>query len=897
MNPPVSNSIKRFLALASLAAFLAAGASSSLSAETNLEPGAISIDGKLQLDYYYHRTGDKWDANPSGYKGTNYKHTYSANITTSAAWSGTFGETLFLNFGARPYENLSGDFGFEFIGDYSDRYWMPLNYEHRMKADALNASWTRADVKYSAEWWDVRYFRGAGHYNWNYEGDLFGLFPEQFETAKYLRLTGRPVPEGIEANMEGSAGKFTLFHGPELIWDYKNATYAKYNFFISRVNTTVLYADHIIPYGDPDERMRSFEISSKINLFQRPLEMGVLYRPFRLDRAYDYVEDVGAGNGDYGSQYKKKSGITASGDAVGYSVKYGLGYNPIFNDITLKYKYQGISAGNLQETSFSAYRKLTRSLLGSLDGAFRKPVLGPIPLLYEGTSSNLGPALFEPRGPSSPFWVDWDNREATKYSLVLTYDPTPDTWFYQYEPNLPDEWNLSPNENAAFSCAARYTLAKYNTTTDRLYYYDSYGSVVWEAADAAGAWATDNYIGYFTLLGKILKGRTSMLVDFGFGDQLAKSSYAYRTATTKEKAITNSFTSGLTFGYKPYKLKLRYGQDVWGPEEWHQTFGQTFDKLYQVDITRDFGEYINLGVGYTGAREEDLKYFAEELGDYDEIHCCLTIAFGPLVGYFGTKPADGDGGKLIGEAPPQDNIPPQARMKITRAEFTPGAEGAEELPIELFATDENGISKWAVTITDQNDKLVKTIAGAGDPPYSVDWDGTDDVYQKTVPEGKYNILFEAFDTNDNSSKADPATLSVVIPPKVVVREVTKEVTVTETDRGLKVSLTSNVLFDSGKSKLKPSAGKALLEVVKILAAYPDNKISVEGHTDNIGSVKTNQKLSEERAKSVADFLKSKGVHEDKISIKGLGKEKPAASNSTAAGREANRRVEVIILKK
>jgi outer membrane protein OmpA-like peptidoglycan-associated protein len=894
MNPAGLTLVRTLLLTAVFAVFLVIYTPLTCAAAQELDPGTFSIGGELQLDYFYHKTGEKWDAFKTGYKNTNYNYSYTPSISTSPAGSGSFGETFLLNVGFRPVDALTADLGFEFIGDYADRFWMPLNYENRMKADALSGSWIRADIKYDQDWWSLRYFRGTGHYNWSYEGDLFGLFPEQFETDKYLRLTGRPIPEGVELNMKGSAGTLTVFQGPELIWDYKNGTYAKYNFDISRAEMALIYTDHIIPWGDPNETMRSFELSSRVKVLDNPLGIGILYRPFRLDRSYSYLDEVAPGTGDLGSKYVKKTGVTSSSDALGAAVSLDLKPGFIVNGLTLKYKYEGLVAGDMQEYGGYAYRKLSRSWMGSLDAIYRKPLYGPIPLIYEGTAADPGPALFVPRGPADPFTVNWDNREANILSFVFTFDPTPETWFYKYQPNLPEEWNLNPNENAKFSFAARYKLSKYYTTTDRLYYFDSLGNVVWEDPLVEGAFATNNYIGYFDVIGKLLAGKLGVLFTVGFGDQLAGSSYAYIQSNLRP--ITDSFTSGLTFLYSPYKLKLQYGENVWGPEEYERTFGEAFDQLYQADIIRDFGNSISAGVGYVGARNGNHKYLAPDLGEYDEIHCYLTLSFGPGVVYFGSKPEEG--GKLTGQAPPKDTTPPLVSMKIGQDRFSPGVEGdfGPKLPLELFATDENGIAGWNVTVSDQNNRVVKTISGIGEVPFSVQWDGTDDIYGKTVPDGKYSIRFEAADTYDNKSQTDPKEIETYIPPKVVVREVTKEVKTIETERGLLVTMTSSVLFDSGKSKLKPSADNALKEVVKILNAYPDNKISVEGHTDNIGSAKFNLKLSEGRARSVAEFLTANGISKDRIDIKGFGKNKPVASNSTAVGREENRRVEVIILK-
>jgi outer membrane protein OmpA-like peptidoglycan-associated protein len=100
-------------------------------------------------------------------------------------------------------------------------------------------------------------------------------------------------------------------------------------------------------------------------------------------------------------------------------------------------------------------------------------------------------------------------------------------------------------------------------------------------------------------------------------------------------------------------------------------------------------------------------------------------------------------------------------------------------------------------------------------------------------------------------------------------------------------------FDFDKATLKPD-GKALVDnAVKVMKDKPDLKVSVEGHTDSIGSEAYNQKLSERRAKSVRDYMVSQGIDASRITTRGFGKSKPVASNDTAEGRADNRRVEII----
>ncbi|QEE27845.1 OmpA family protein [Terriglobus albidus] len=118
-------------------------------------------------------------------------------------------------------------------------------------------------------------------------------------------------------------------------------------------------------------------------------------------------------------------------------------------------------------------------------------------------------------------------------------------------------------------------------------------------------------------------------------------------------------------------------------------------------------------------------------------------------------------------------------------------------------------------------------------------------------------------------------------------------TTQETARGLIVNM-SDVLFDTGKYTLKPDTKVALAKVSGILMAYPSLKVQVEGHTDSVGGDDYNQKLSENRAGTVAGFLTTEGVPQDNVTAKGFGKTRPVADNTTAQGRQQNRRVELVV---
>ena len=115
----------------------------------------------------------------------------------------------------------------------------------------------------------------------------------------------------------------------------------------------------------------------------------------------------------------------------------------------------------------------------------------------------------------------------------------------------------------------------------------------------------------------------------------------------------------------------------------------------------------------------------------------------------------------------------------------------------------------------------------------------------------------------------------------------------ETARGLIVNL-SDVLFDTDSANLKPGAREKLARVSGILAAHPGLKLEVEGHTDSVGTEEYNQRLSERRAESVRSYLVAQRIDPASVVTLGLGETTPVASNDTAAGRQQNRRVEIIV---
>ena len=142
--------------------------------------------------------------------------------------------------------------------------------------------------------------------------------------------------------------------------------------------------------------------------------------------------------------------------------------------------------------------------------------------------------------------------------------------------------------------------------------------------------------------------------------------------------------------------------------------------------------------------------------------------------------------------------------------------------------------------------------------------------------------------NENQAVSDKAAMRAQLS-----EQLNKVLQTRDSVRGLIVSM-SDVLFDTGKFSLKPGAREKLAKVAGILIAYPTLNIEVGGYTDNVGGEEMNQQLSENRAGAVRDYLVKQGVATGSVSAKGFGNASPVASNDNSAGRQENRRVELVV---
>jgi outer membrane protein OmpA-like peptidoglycan-associated protein len=229
-----------------------------------------------------------------------------------------------------------------------------------------------------------------------------------------------------------------------------------------------------------------------------------------------------------------------------------------------------------------------------------------------------------------------------------------------------------------------------------------------------------------------------------------------------------------------------------------------------------------------------------------------------------------------------DNTPPQSQVDAEPKLLKPGSSDSLLIPatFTFFARDRNKIAKWQFLLWDKNKKVYYNIGASGEPPLSVIWDGKspDGDYVQTGEIYHYSLI--TYDTVGNKSQTKPQSQVVLL-------------------REIKLTFSSDAIFDPGQADVKITAYSILKDMKKVIAQHPESEIIVSGYTDNIQprgiKYKDNVELSKARADAVKFFMVNLlSMNGSIIRTEGMGEMNPVATNDTLEGRLKNRRVEITI---
>lgn len=229
-----------------------------------------------------------------------------------------------------------------------------------------------------------------------------------------------------------------------------------------------------------------------------------------------------------------------------------------------------------------------------------------------------------------------------------------------------------------------------------------------------------------------------------------------------------------------------------------------------------------------------------------------------------------------------DSTPPKVDISYEPKLFSPDADGENDiLTISPTIEDNHSIKHWELNIYAPAGYVFKTFKGS-DVPQELKWDGIGANNELVESAADYFMELAATDKTGNSAKTKRVKLPI-------------DVLVMVTERGLKIRI-SNIEFAFDSAKLTGKAFPILNRVVEILNKYERYNVLIEGHTDDIGEEQYNLKLSEARAKSVLDYLASKGIDKKRLTSRGMGETSPFLPSTSVENRRRNRRVEFLLIK-
>lgn len=612
-----------------------------------MEPGTLRISNELQFENILHATRPRWTVQDQG-----VNKVYSRSADENPPWKAEWGQRLYTDVAAQISESMRGRFLLEVQGEYADRFWRPINYEHRASRRSEHVFFREAEGKIEKENWYLSGFSGVEHADWRGHGDFFALYPESYPKQGYMgssayfgihprrydqnhffNVSDRQVPRGGELGGQWRNIRGAVAYGSELTWGYNDSFFGRVTLPFRESALTVVYQDKDAPYAeDNDQRDRAVAGSWEFPFgVSNVLTLGTIFRPYRSGETYVTAESVGAGAGIQGSNWALGQSRAKDKDGLGYRARYQV--EPEFWGRLWAYAidltYLDILAGNKEQIDLDAGTFVTSLVRFDTRFTYRRPVEGPVPFLYEGTPNNIGNVVSSPRGQESPFRVDWTNREAAFVLATFQINPSPYSSLFLYDPHQIARWNLKKQNEPHYSLSGQYRMSDYRTATDRQWYYNESGDIVYESPLSRGAFASDHPLHEFRIMGTAEWMSWSLFTGVAAGQAPATSGLAYSDITGVNKSLTEYFSLEMEISRWPFTIRGHYGSGIWGPEPHNDPFfGESFDRLWgfggNVNITRN----TTIDVDYLAARQDDEQFVAPDLGSYDEIRTVLSHRFG-----------------------------------------------------------------------------------------------------------------------------------------------------------------------------------------------------------------------------------------------------------------------------
>lgn len=559
------------------AMLLARGDKAALQAESK---GNLYLSD-LQANFYTFNTGGSLITTPQSNEAP-LRNGYPNRLGFDQMQSFNIGVT------AKPAPNVTANVQFNVLGNVAENPIDEVFYENRGRRITVNTDngpvvmnsnnrvqLYRASYKWDAKDFKLTGFYRTGHYHWAYEGDFFNLYQE----ANYgpnIDIYNGEAPFGFEVEGKRALKGLKVAFGPELWWGANPAFLAKYNTQIAKFNVSAIVHEDITQRSGlqssfavpvPKTRKVALSIARKFDKFS--IELGGLWagqplngRAFQLERDGKVYQDVVRSEDNFGGKIK----LTYASGAVqwyGLTSYMGLVANGGFDQTKTftGWKLKDVGSGNMFNV-LSGFTVNAGKFQIAPNFLYQKPIEGPVPGIA-GTPARPRNILDDPFSVRA-------NRETVGGELLLTYDPTPATWMY--------EWDNDRAEDAKFAVSAGFVFRHLPTIQDAAIGILGNGRTTFVFPGSAPA--QDLWEAHARIVSKV-NPNFGIIANMYFGNGQANGS----DARTIER-----FGADVRAIYKKVKLTTMAKFNDWGPFDYHRDFNLTFPLQLMADVSTEVGK-------------------------------------------------------------------------------------------------------------------------------------------------------------------------------------------------------------------------------------------------------------------------------------------------------------------
>lgn len=508
-------------------------------------------------------------------------------------------ESFFVGFEAKPNESFRANVSFNILGNVATNPINEIFYENRGRpqtALSLNPATNqlesitlgdverfrvyRADFTWNAKHFDLKGFYRTSHYHWGYEGDFFGFYPE----ANYgpnIDIYNGEAPFGFELAGKKAFKDLKVAFGPQLWWGANPAILAKYTKRIGKFDVTGIFhedldtqAPAVSSFAVPIPPTRRAALHTKRKLGRLGVELGGIWsnsnrvgETFQVTRQNEegkteVFQDETTMSDTWGGKFKLTYAAGriqwyAQGAAHGLLAMGGTDYTKTFTGWRLK----DSGSGN-QYNFLTGFTVGFGNLQIAPNFLWQRPIEDPMPA--------NAPAPARPRNIlDDPFAVR-SNRETVAGEMLITYDPTPATWMY--------EWDNDIAEDAKFAISSGFVYRHLPTSQDAAIGILGDGRTIFAFPGAAPA--QDLWEAYARIVSKFTP-------NFGFVSNLFAGT---AQANGSDARLIKRFGGDLRAIYKKTKLTGMVKVNDWGPFDYHRDFNLTFPLQLMADISTSLGK-------------------------------------------------------------------------------------------------------------------------------------------------------------------------------------------------------------------------------------------------------------------------------------------------------------------